>query len=135
MNTSFAISQTDLATVRGLLDHEDAFSPLDTREREGLQHRLAGAEILDDDTAASMDLAGLNDLVRVEMGSGRDRDQFEFSLVLPHEANFEDDQISILSPLGAAVFGQKAGTNVTMETPDGPRPLQLLAVFRKASIH
>jgi transcription elongation GreA/GreB family factor len=131
----FTISQSDLHTLRTFLDHDDAFNPLDARERSLLADRLQDAKVFDDESDDEPSVAGLQTLVRVEDLSTSPPDRFDFTLVLPHEANFEDDQISILSPLGAAVFGRTAGTQVVMNSPTGTRRLQLLAVFKKAAIH
>ncbi|WP_009963417.1 GreA/GreB family elongation factor [Verrucomicrobium spinosum] len=134
-SSHFAISQSDLHTLRTFLDHDDAFNPLDARERSLLIERLQDAKVFEDESDDEPSVAGLQTLVRVEDLSTSPPDQFDFTLVLPHEANFEDDQISILSPLGAAVFGRSAGTQVVMDSPTGTRRLLVLAVFRKAAIH
>lgn len=131
----FAISQSDLHTLRTFLEHDDAFNPLDARERALLAERLQEARVFDDESDDEPSVAGLQTLVQVEDLSTSPPDRFDFALVLPHEANFEDDQISILSPLGAAVFGRAAGTQVAMDSPTGTRRLQILAVFKKAAIH
>lgn len=132
---SLAISQSDLNTLRTILEHDDAFSPLDARERHRLVEQLHHAEVFDDDDPSSPSVAGLHTLVTVEDLSTVPPDRFDFTLVLPHEANFEDDQISVLSPLGEAVFGRSPGAIVPMSSPAGPRRLHLLAVLRKAAIH
>lgn len=134
-SSQFAISQSDLHTLRTFLEHDDAFNPLDSRERSLLVDRLQDAQVFDDESDQAPPIAGLQTLVRVEDLSTSPPDRFDFTLVLPYEANFEDDQISILSPLGSAVFGRAAGTQVTMDSPTGTRRLQLLAVFKKAAIH
>lgn len=136
---SFFISSSDLDTVRTFLEHEDACSPLDVREREALVQRLRDATVLRDDTIAEDEsesaVAGLQDLVTVEEVGTRPADSFSFTLVMPHEANFEDDHISVLSPLGAAVFGRRSGRVVDLDSPAGRRKIRVLAVFKKAAIH
>lgn len=53
----------------------------------------------------------------------------EIVLVYPHEANIELNQISILTPVGAALIGLSAGQRIEFETPDKrTRGLTVLAV-------
>ncbi|TGN84364.1 nucleoside diphosphate kinase regulator [Bradyrhizobium yuanmingense] len=59
-------------------------------------------------------------------GTGSSR---EIVLVYPHEANLELNQISILTPVGAALIGLSVGQRIEFETPDKrTRGLTVLAV-------
>ncbi|MDA9544391.1 MULTISPECIES: nucleoside diphosphate kinase regulator [unclassified Bradyrhizobium] len=59
-------------------------------------------------------------------GAGSSR---EIVLVYPHEANIELNQISILTPVGAALIGLSVGQRIEFETPDKrTRGLTVLAV-------
>jgi regulator of nucleoside diphosphate kinase len=59
-------------------------------------------------------------------GTGSSR---EIVLVYPHEANIELNQISILTPVGAALIGLSVGQRIEFETPDKrTRGLTVLAV-------
>lgn len=49
-----------------------------------------------------------------------DSDEVEtFTLVYPDEANLDEGMLSVLSPLGSAVFGAKVGDVVTRRLPGG----------------
>ncbi|KRP96277.1 nucleoside diphosphate kinase regulator [Bradyrhizobium yuanmingense] len=59
-------------------------------------------------------------------GTGSSR---EIVLVYPHQANIELNQISILTPVGAALIGLSVGQRIEFETPDKrTRGLTVLAV-------
>ncbi len=46
-----------------------------------------------------------------------------YTLVMPGQANIQEQRISVLSPLGASIFGHVSGDTVDCETPDGWRRL------------
>jgi regulator of nucleoside diphosphate kinase len=131
MKKSITITQSDAALLNTLFTHEDAVSPLDVQQREAFAARLQDATVIPDNKKTSAPIAGLLDLVKVEDLSSSPPDAFDFTLVLPHEANFEDDHISVLSPLGSAVFGRSSGSTVTLESPDGARKMRLVDVCKK----
>jgi regulator of nucleoside diphosphate kinase len=43
----------------------------------------------------------------------------EITLVFPHEANIDEGKISILAPLGLALFGARAGSAITWKCRNG----------------
>lgn len=48
-----------------------------------------------------------------------------YTIVFPADADFEKGRISILSPLGTALLGYRAGDVVTWEMPRGTRRLRI----------
>lgn len=48
-----------------------------------------------------------------------------YTIVFPADADFEKGRISILSPLGTALLGYRAGDVVTWEMPRGTRQLRI----------
>lgn len=48
-----------------------------------------------------------------------------YTIVFPPDADFEKGRISILSPLGTALLGYKAGDVVTWQVPRGTRRLRI----------
>ena len=62
------------------------------------------------------DVATLNSVVRVIDESGAAQD---WTLVYPEEANVAAAKLSVLSPMGAALLGRRAGNKVTYTAPNG----------------
>ena len=52
-----------------------------------------------------------------------------YSLVIPEEANIDQNKISIISPVGIAILGQSVGDLVKCELPFGVAYLKLLHVI------
>lgn len=51
-----------------------------------------------------------------------------FQLVIPSEKNIKQDKISILTPMGAALFGYSQGDTVEWEFPSGKQQIKIVAV-------
>ncbi len=59
------------------------------------------------------------------------RDDFgesEYTIVVPAEADITRQRISLDSPLGAAIFGHRAGDEVDVNSPGGVRRVVLVQV-------
>jgi regulator of nucleoside diphosphate kinase len=53
----------------------------------------------------------------------------DVTLVMPTEANIDAGRISVLTPVGAALFGLSVGQEITFTLPNGTeRSLQVLAI-------
>jgi regulator of nucleoside diphosphate kinase len=48
-----------------------------------------------------------------------------FTLVFPREANYSEDKISVLAPLGAALLGYRPGDIIRLHVPRGQRWLKV----------
>lgn len=60
----------------------------------------------------------MNSVVRVADESGA---VHEWTLVYPEEANLASAKLSVLSPMGAALLGQRAGKSVKYTAPNGAK--------------
>jgi transcription elongation factor GreA len=60
----------------------------------------------------------------------RDDHAEEFSLLLidPAELDGADDAVTVNAPVGAAIFGRKAGDQIAVSTPGGDRKFEILSV-------
>jgi regulator of nucleoside diphosphate kinase len=51
------------------------------------------------------------------------------TLVFPHEANLDQQKVSVLAPLGTAVLGYRDGDIIEWQVPGGTRRLQIKRVL------
>lgn len=73
------------------------------------------------------DVVTMNSTVRLQdLGSGKESIA---TVVFPHQLGEEEDRVSILSPLGIALFGFRQGDRIGVEFPDGPRRFLILEVI------
>ncbi|MCW1924800.1 GreA/GreB family elongation factor [Luteolibacter arcticus] len=61
------------------------------------------------------------------------RDWYELELVMPHDADVDADRISLLTPLGLALLGQRKGAIVAWEVPAGMREMKIESIVKLAS--
>lgn len=69
-------------------------------------------------------------LSRVKVKDLKTKDEFEYLLVSPEEANFEANKISVTSPVGKALLGKTKGATVEIKVPAGELKYQILDLSR-----
>lgn len=90
-----------------------------------LDDELARATIVDQ-TAIPPDIVTMNSTLAFRFtDTGEER---EVTLVYPDRADVAAGRISILAPVGTALLGLRAGQSIMWSTPQGERPLQVVAV-------
>jgi len=62
------------------------------------------------------DVVTMNSVVRVVDDAGAEQ---EWTLVYPEEANVASAKLSVLSPMGAALLGARAGKSIKYSSPNG----------------
>jgi transcription elongation factor GreA len=87
-----------------------------------LEAQLAAAEIV-----APVDdgRVGIGSMVRIRDGEGA---TFELELVGTLESDVSKGRVSIATPVGKALVGQRAGARVEARTPRGPLALEIVSV-------
>ena len=119
------ITEVDLERLRELVGVARSCCELDQEGLKGLETELGRASIIPAHAAPA-------DVVTMHSQFGiRDLDTGEemvFTLVYPRGANVEQGKISVMSPLGTAVLGCRAGDTLERRTPDGVRRLQIVGV-------
>jgi regulator of nucleoside diphosphate kinase len=60
------------------------------------------------------------------------RQNYEYKLVLPGEADQRNDKVSVLAPVGNALFGFRKGDTVTLESARGKRYFTIMEVINPA---
>ena len=118
---SIYITRFDKARLMRLLQRLDPAQ--ETRvEAEDLEHELQrGTEV--ESAEIGPDIVTMNSTVRVTDIDANTT--HVYTIVFPADADFEKGRISILSPLGTALLGYRAGDTVTWEMPRGPRRLRI----------
>jgi regulator of nucleoside diphosphate kinase len=71
----------------------------------------------------SADVVTMNSRVRVtDLDTGKEA---TYQIVFPRDANASKNMISVLAPIGTALLGFKAGSEIEWETPGGLRRLRI----------
>jgi transcription elongation factor GreA len=69
-------------------------------------------------------------LSRVRLKDLKTSEVFEYLLVSPEESKFEDNKISVTSPIGKALLGKKPGDRVEIKVPVGMLHYEIVNISR-----
>jgi transcription elongation factor GreA len=124
-----------IADARGHGDlSENAEYDAAKEEQQHLELRIAKLEV----TLSRAKLIEAKDLPndkvyilsRVKLKDLKTKDEFEYLLVSPEEANFEANKISVTSPIGKALLGKTKGDTVDIRVPAGELKYYILDINR-----
>ena len=120
--TSIYVTELDYHRLNGLIQITRERNGVDREYLNKLEAELDRAEIVDPkhipaDVITMRSKVRLKDLVSGEANT--------YSLVFPTEANFSEDKISVLAPIGTAILGYKRGDTIEWPVPSGVRRLKV----------
>lgn len=119
-NTTLTISKSDY----DLLQHHLQKSNMSDYNKSKLSDELKGAKVLKDKDLPE-DVVAMNSIVEIQ---NIENDQkFRFQLVLPGEANFKANKVSVFAPIGIALMGYFVGSEIKWEMPDGIKTFKILS--------
>jgi regulator of nucleoside diphosphate kinase len=119
------ITDQDFRQLRQMLEHTTFTSAQDRMHLQALEEEIENAGVVPSDKIPP-DVVTMHSRVRIsDMRTG---EQMIFRLVYPHEANYADKRISVLAPIGMALLGYSAGTEIEWKVPSGSRRLRIEAV-------
>lgn len=72
------------------------------------------------------DVVTMNSKVLLSIG---DSEEDSYTLVYPKEADFSDNKISVLAPIGTAILGYKEGDMVKWAVPDGVEEIRVIKIL------
>ena len=119
------ITDTDAHQLRMLLEGAPLGSERERLQLDVLEEEIERARIVPK-AQIPPDVVTMRSRVRiVDMRTG---EQLVYQIVYPHEANYAAQKISILAPIGMALLGYSAGTEIEWQVPSGSRRLRIEAV-------
>ncbi|UTH73269.1 nucleoside diphosphate kinase regulator [Chromobacterium sp. IIBBL 290-4] len=87
-----------------------------------LEAELERAEVLEPD-AMPANVVTMNSTARIRLGEDQEK---QLTLVYPRDADSEQNRISVLAPIGAALLGLSVGQSIDWPTPSGLTHLTIL---------
>ncbi len=69
-------------------------------------------------------------LTNVKVKDITNEEEITYSLVSPEEADFEQDKISVVSPIGKALLGKKVGDRIEVDVPIGKMKYEILEITK-----
>lgn len=122
-----------IAQARGLGDLSENAEYHSAKEKQALiearinqlQHDIARAEVIDPSQVAQ-GVVVFGRTVRVrDLGDGAEE---TYTLVGPHESDFDSGRISVDSPIGKGLLGKRPGDQVEIKVPAGTIRYQILSL-------
>ena len=125
VNSSLVISDSDAQKLRELLEGAVALRESDRINWLTLEEEIDKALVVPSDQIPP-NVVTMHSRVRiVDMRTG---EQMVYQIVYPQEANYAEKKISVLAPIGTALLGYSAGTEIDWKVPSGSRRLRIEAV-------
>jgi regulator of nucleoside diphosphate kinase len=125
IHNSPMITDTDARQLRTMLNRPELFSERDRLQLEALEEELEKSRVVPSQQIPA-DVVTMRSRVRiVDMRTG---EQLVYRIVYPHEADYAAKKISVLAPIGMALLGYSAGTEIAWKVPSGTRRLRIEAV-------
>jgi regulator of nucleoside diphosphate kinase len=115
MRPPIVVSSLDMERLEQLLDSLPA---AEAHTRAALLEELARADLVEPEDMPC-DVVTMNSRVRFVLDQGLE--EFDMSLAYPKDVNGAPDRLSVLTPVGNALLGLKAGDSIDWTRPDGGR--------------
>lgn len=93
----------------------------------GLEDKLSRARIIENENIPS-DKVYIG--AKVKLLDTDTREEFDYILVSPPEANYEENKISIESPIGKALLGRKENDSIEVTVPAGLLKYKIIRISR-----
>lgn len=117
------LTNTDRNTIKTLL--LEAHRASVSKDLDLLLGELEKAKVVTDDEIES-DIVRLNSYVEVE--DIESKKIMKFRITMPKDADFKQQKISVLSPIGIALIGFRKGMTIQWSLPGGKKKLNILEV-------
>lgn len=124
MERHLTITQRDRERLTRLIDDAIYANAQTDKAFRVLQGELARATVVDPDKLPQ-DVVTMRSRALISL----DGEEEEISLVYPDEANWESGKLSILSPIGTALIGYRAGDQVDWHVPGGLKRIEIKKVL------
>lgn len=96
-------------------------------QRSDLEDKLARVKIIEDQDIPN-DKIYIGAIVTLK--DLESDEKMKYMMVSPEESNFEDNKISVLSPIGKALMGHSKGEELDIEIPAGALKYKVLKIER-----
>ena len=120
------ITEFDASRLKKLLDEAKRLAPRGNEYLDSLEAELDRAQVVAP-TQVPPDVITMNSRVRlVDLDSG---EEMVATLVFPHDADIDENKISVLAPIGTGMLGYRVGDVFAWKVPDGVRQLQVSEIL------
>lgn len=124
---SLIIDKKEYVYLKRILNISGYAEDLQTKNSiQRLMGELKNAQIVND-SEMPIDVIRFNSKIMVYSENGWER---SIQLVIPQDKDAKQDKISILTPMGAALFGYSEGDTIEWDFPSGKQVIKIVAVVQ-----
>jgi regulator of nucleoside diphosphate kinase len=120
------ITEYDYQRLRTLINEAAHTEYRGSEYIESLEHELEEATLVSPKEVPP-DVITMNS--RFKVLDLDNRDEWEYTLVYPEDADLEKNKISVLAPIGTAMLGYRVGDTIECKVPAGLLKLQVKEIF------
>ncbi|MCM4155720.1 GreA/GreB family elongation factor [Gramella sp. AN32] len=125
---SLIIEKKEYVYIKRILNISGYVEDFETQKSlQRFNAELKNAQIVDESEMPE-DVIRFNSKVMVYSEKGWEK---TIQLVIPSEKNTKQDKISILTPMGAALYGYSEGDTVEWDFPSGRQKLKIVTVIQE----
>jgi len=126
MTREIIITESDKQKLQKIVDDIIQYST------DGREHvRLLEAELTKAKTVAAeqipADVVTMNSKVLLSIGDLEEKSAY--TLVYPEDADFSQNRISVMAPIGTAILGYKEGNTIEWHVPNGVERIKILKIL------
>ena len=127
MNRSIVLTLQDLERLKKMIAEEREFGKArDAKALKDLELELESAQVV----AAEQIPCGIITMNSRFLMKHLDSDEkIEYSLVYPEDADFLENKISVMAPIGTATLGYQEGDEIDWQVPEGTVRLKIVKVL------
>lgn len=118
------ITENDKKKLRMIIDNEIKSGNTLDKSMKKLDEEIRRATVVDSGQIPG-DVITMNTRVLLKM----DQEEIEASLVYPEDADWSNNKLSVLSPIGTAILGYRVGDTVEWEVPSGVTQIQIKKIL------
>jgi regulator of nucleoside diphosphate kinase len=116
------INSLDYSRIQRCISDAKQLRSINSADADKLLNELRSAQVLDPEEIPS-NVVTMNSIVKLSFLNNKQQTQFQ--IVYPKNANFKENKISIFSPIATALIGYKVGDQIEWIVPAGPTKIQI----------
>jgi regulator of nucleoside diphosphate kinase len=116
------INSLDYSRIQRCISDAKQLRSINSADADKLLNELRSAQVLEPEEIPS-NVVTMNSIVKLSFLNNKQQTQFQ--IVYPKNANFKENKISIFSPIATALIGYKVGDQIEWIVPAGPTKIQI----------
>lgn len=120
--SKLVLNSLDFTRIQKCISDAKQFNSVNINEVNRLVRELRAAKVVESKEIPA-DIVTMNSIVKLTFISNKQQTQFQ--IVYPQNADLKENKISIFSPIATAIIGYKVGDQIEWEVPAGPTKIKI----------